>query len=91
MMSFMDGFKMAQENKKKSEESKKKGLEVVNNQNYKEEAYIADVVYKSFVTDGASRLDKVNGRLLASLNMKMDTVIDQNNRIIELLDIISKK
>ena len=87
----MEGFKMAQENKKIGAEARDKALEMVNDKNYKEEAYFADTVYKSFVIDGASRLDKVNGRLLASLNVKLDTVVEQNDRIIELLEIIADK
>ena len=34
-----------------------------------------------------SRLEKVNGRFLASLSIKNDILIEQNNRIIELLEI----
>jgi len=52
---------------------------------YAREAKLADKVYKAYVTDGISRLDKVNGRFLASLSIKTDVLIEQNNRIIELL------
>ena len=55
------------------------------------ESHIADKVYKSYITDGISRLDKINGRFMASQNMKLETIIEQNNRIIELLEEIAKK
>ena len=65
---------------------------------YKQEAKLADKVYKSFITDGFSRLDKVNGRFLASQTIKLDILIEQNqeliaqNReIINLLKSISEK
>lgn len=48
-------------------------------------------MYKSYITDGASRLEKVNGRFMASQNMKLDIMIEQNNRIIQLLEEIAKK
>jgi len=54
---------------------------------YETEAKLADQVYKAYVTDGLSRLEKVNGRFLASLSIKNDILIEQNNRIIELLEI----
>jgi len=54
---------------------------------YATEAKLADQVYKAYVTDGLSRLDKINGRFLASLSMKNDILIEQNNRIIELLEL----
>lgn len=54
---------------------------------YATEAKLADQVYKAYITDGLSRLDKVNGRFLASISMKNDILIEQNNRIIELLEI----
>ena len=50
---------------------------------YKHEAKLADKVYKSFVTDGISRLDKVNGRFLASQTIKLDILIEQNQKLIE--------
>ena len=50
---------------------------------YKEEAKLADKVYKSFVTDGISRLEKVNGRFLASQTIKLDIIIEQNQKLIE--------
>lgn len=65
---------------------------------YKQEAKLADKVYKSYVTDGISRLDKVNGRFLASQTIKLDILIEQNKQlinqnseIINLLKIISEK
>ncbi|MTK63287.1 MAG: zinc ribbon domain-containing protein [Methanobacterium sp.] len=54
---------------------------------YATEAKLADQVYKAYITDGLSRLEKVNGRFLASLSMKNDILIEQNNRIIELLEL----
>ena len=50
---------------------------------YKQEAKLADKVYKSFVTDGISRLEKVNGRFLASQTIKLDILIEQNQKLIE--------
>lgn len=50
---------------------------------YKQEAKLADKVYKSFVTDGISRLEKVNGRFLASQTIKLDILIEQNQQLIE--------
>ena len=56
---------------------------------YLVEAKLADSVYKTYVTDGISRLEKVNGRFMASQNMKLDLLIEQNNRIIQLLEKIA--
>ena len=50
---------------------------------YSGEAKLADKVYKSYVTDGISRLDKVNGRFLATQTIKLDVLIDQNKQLIE--------
>ncbi|AEG18819.1 zinc ribbon domain-containing protein [Methanobacterium paludis] len=58
---------------------------------YVTEAKLADEVYKAYVTDGISRLDKVNGRFLASQSVKTDILIEQNNQIIKLLEIIVNK
>ena len=65
---------------------------------YQQEAKLADKVYKSYVTNGISRLDKVNGRFLAAQTIKLDVLIEQNkqlinqnNRIIELLEKIYEK
>ncbi|MBR3139330.1 MAG: zinc ribbon domain-containing protein [Methanobrevibacter sp.] len=65
---------------------------------YSHEANLADKVYKSYVTNGISRLDKVNGRFLASQTVKLDVLIEQNNqliqqnnKIIKLLEKISEK
>lgn len=58
---------------------------------YVTEAKLADNVYKAYVTDGLSRLDKVNGRFLASQSIKTDILIEQNNRIIALLESIVNK
>lgn len=55
------------------------------------EAQLADNIYKSYVTDGISRLDKVNGRFMAAQNMKLDILIEQNTKIIQLLEKIAKK
>lgn len=55
------------------------------------ESTLADKIYKSYVTAGISRLDKVNGRFLALQNMKLDIIIEQNTKIIELLEEIAKK
>lgn len=65
---------------------------------YSQEAELADKVYKSYVTMGISRLDKINGRFLASQTIKLDILIEQNkqlieqnNTIINLLEKISEK
>ncbi len=65
---------------------------------YTQEAELADRVYKSYVTMGISRLDKINGRFLASQTIKLDILIEQNkqlieqnNTIIKLLEKISEK
>lgn len=55
---------------------------------YIREAKLADKVYKAYITDGVSRLEKVNGRFLASQSIKTDILIEQNNRIIELLELM---
>lgn len=86
-MGFMDGIKQAQENKKLKEEFKEKSTQYIVD---KEEVLIADTTYKSYITDGASRLDKVNGRLLAANSLKLDKIIEQNDEIIELLKKISE-
>ena len=53
---------------------------------YRLEAKLADKVYKSYITDGVSRIDKVNGRFMASQNIKLDMLIEQNNIVIALLE-----
>jgi len=58
---------------------------------YVREAKLADKVYKAYITDGLSRIEKVNGRFLASQSIKTDILIEQNNRIIELLELIVNK
>lgn len=65
---------------------------------YKHEANLADQVYKAYVTNGISRLDKVNGRFLATQTVKLDILIEQNKelisqnrKIIELLEKIEEK
>lgn len=55
------------------------------------ESTLADSIYKSYITDGISRLDKINGRFLAAQNMKLDILIEQNTKIIQLLEEIVKK
>ena len=55
------------------------------------EAKHADKVYKAYINDGISRLDKVNGRFLASQTIKLDTIIEQNEKIIELLEKLVEK
>ena len=55
------------------------------------EAKLADKVYKAYVTDGVSRLEKVNGRFMASQSIKLDMLIEQNDIIIGLLKEINNK
>ena len=57
---------------------------------YSHEAKLADRVYKSYVTNGISRLDKVNGRFLASQTVKLDVLIEQNKQLIQQNDKIIK-
>ena len=64
-MGFMDGVRLAQENKQKRKEASEKSVDMVD----RDEVFLADALYKNYVIDGASRLDKVNGRLLASINL----------------------
>ncbi|WP_323735869.1 zinc ribbon domain-containing protein [Methanosphaera sp. ISO3-F5] len=60
-------------------------------QEYSIESKLADKVYDAYVTDGISRIDKVNGRFMAAQNMKLDMIIEQNNKIINLLEQIANK
>ena len=55
------------------------------------DSVISDAVYDTYVTRGVSRVNKINGILLASQTMKLDTIIEQNNKIIELLEEIANK
>ena len=55
------------------------------------DSVIADAVYETYITRGIARVNKINGILLASQTMKLDTIIEQNNRIIELLEKIANK
>ena len=57
---------------------------------YSHEANLADRVYKSYVTNGISRLDKINGRFLASQTVKLDVLIEQNKQLIQQNDKIIK-
>ena len=57
---------------------------------YSHEAKLADRVYKSYVTNGISRLDKINGRFLASQTVKLDVLIEQNKQLIQQNDKIIK-
>lgn len=58
---------------------------------YQENARKADRLYKAYVTDGVSRLDKINGRFLATQTLMLEKIIEQNNHMIELMEIIAKK
>ena len=58
---------------------------------YSIEVKYADQLYKAYVSDGISRIDKVNGRFLAAQNLKLDTIIEQNEIIIELLEKLVEK
>ena len=55
---------------------------------YSHESKLADKVYKAYVTNGISRLDKVNGRFLASQTIKLDFLIEQNQQLIKQNDVI---
>lgn len=52
---------------------------------------LADEIYNQYRVNGINRVDKINGRLLASQTVKLDTIIQQNSKIIELLEIIANK
>ena len=58
---------------------------------YKHDSNLADKLYKAYVTNGVSRIEKVNGRFLASQTLKLDILIQQNNEIIKLLKKIAEK
>ncbi len=58
---------------------------------YKKDIKLVDLLYKAYVTHGVSRSDKINGRFLASQTIKLDTIIEQNTKIIELLEKIAEK
>lgn len=53
---------------------------------YKLEAALADKVGHFYVPDGISRSDKLNNRFEAAQNMKLDILIEQNDKIIALLE-----
>lgn len=61
---------------------------------YSYEAQLADKVYKSYITNGVSRLDKVNGRFLATQTVKLDIIIEQNQQLIDqnktIIDLLRK-
>lgn len=63
----------------------KKAFFTAKSDEYVLDAKLADKVYKAYITDGLSRIDKVNGRFLASQTIKMDVLIEQNNEIIRVL------
>ena len=58
---------------------------------YSLESKMADKLYKAYINDGISRIEKVNGRFLASQTLKLDMIIEQNNTIIQLLKEIRDK
>lgn len=58
---------------------------------YRIDLKIAEEIYKIYDENGVARFDNVNGRLLASQTRKIDILIEQNNRIINLLERIANK
>ena len=58
---------------------------------YNRDLRIADELYQIYDKNEAVRFDNVNGRLLASQTRKIDLLIEQNNRIIGLLEKIANK
>lgn len=58
---------------------------------YARDLRIAEELYKIYDKNSVARLDNVNGHLLAAQTRKMDTLIEQNNRIISLLEKITNK
>lgn len=58
---------------------------------YARDLRVAEELYKLYDRNCVSRLDNVNGHLLASQARKMDILIEQNNKIISLLEKITNK
>ena len=58
---------------------------------YRMDLRIAEELYQIYDKNEAVRFDNVNGRLLASQTRKIDLLIEQNNRIIGLLEKIANK
>lgn len=58
---------------------------------YARDLRIAEELYKIYDKNSVARLDNVNGHLLAAQTRKMDILIEQNNRIISLLEKITNK
>ena len=58
---------------------------------YARDLRIAEELYKIYDKNSVTRLDNVNGHLLAAQTRKMDILIEQNNRIISLLEKITNK
>ena len=58
---------------------------------YARDLKIAEELYQIYDKNEAVRFDNVNGRLLASQTRKIDLLIEQNNRIIGLLEKIANK
>ena len=50
------------------------------------EAALADKIGHFYVPEGISKSDKLNNRFEAAQNMKLDVLIEQNDRIITLLE-----
>ncbi len=48
------------------------------------------MLYKAYITHGVSKSDKINSKFLASQTMKLDDIIEQNTKIIELLQKITE-
>lgn len=67
----------------KEERNAKKVFFESKKEEYIHDAKLADKVYKAYITDGLSRLEKVNGRFLASQTIKMDILIEQNNSLLK--------
>lgn len=78
-------------NKPKSNISKHKKRAYYKTGDYARDLRIAEELYKIYDKNGVARLDNVNGRFLASQTRKMDILIEQNNRIISLLEKIANK
>ena len=58
---------------------------------YARDLRIAEELYKIYDKNSVARLDNVNGHLLAAQTRKMDILIEQNNRIISLLEKVTNK
>ena len=53
---------------------------------YKLEAALADKIGEFYIPEGINKSDRLNNRFEAAQNMKLDILIEQNDKIIALLE-----